>query len=78
MVGHTELTLERERKSRQPWITQDMLEKIAERTQNTNQVEYRRLNNELRRETNRTIEKFISETHELCSASIQTGRYNLM
>lgn len=45
---------------RKPWITQNILKKIEERRKhkNTNSVEYRRLNNELNRDTDRAKEEF--------------------
>lgn len=47
---------------RKPWITQDMLEKWdKQRKQNINTVEYRKLNNELRRETERGKEKLVNK-----------------
>lgn len=45
---------------------------------NTNPVEYRRLNNELRKETDTANEKFINETCDENTMLQQTGRYDRM
>ena len=64
---------------RKPWITEAMIKKMQERRipKSTNIKEYRRLNNQLRRETDRAIEVYIEEICEEIMDLQKKGRYDL-
>ena len=65
---------------KKPWITQEMLEKMRERRKykNRDEVEYRRLNNALRRETDEARKKYIEEMCDEIMELERLGRYDLM
>ena len=69
-----------EKRARKPWITKEMLEKMEERRKckNVNKEEYRRLNNALRRETDRAKEKYMEEMCKEIEELERKGRYDLM
>ena len=65
---------------REPWITEAMIKKMEERriAKTTNIKEYRRLNNQLRRETDRAKEVYMEEICEEIMDLQKKGRYDLM
>ena len=69
---------------KKPWITGKMLEKIEERRKwkniNTEEAKrkYRKLNNELRRETNKAKEECMKQKCEELQKLERRGRYDLM
>ena len=64
---------------RKPWITEAMINKMEERKAKTTQVkEYRRLNSQLRRETDRAKEAHMEEICEEIMDLQKKGRYDLM
>jgi len=73
-VGRTEIA------PRKPWITEAMIKKMEERriAKSTNIKEYRRLNNQLRRETDRTKEVYMEEMCKEIMDLQKKGRYDLM
>lgn len=68
-----------ERSIKKIWITQDLSQQMTERRKhkNINTVEYTRLNNKLRRKTDRVKEKFINETCVEITKLLQTVIYDL-
>ena len=62
------------------WITDEMIKKLEEtRIAKTTKVnEYRRLNNQLRRETDRAKEVYMEEICEEIMDLQKKGRYDLM
>ena len=62
---------------RKPWITEAMIKKMGKRriAETTNAKEYRRLNNQLRRETDRAKEVYMEE---ICEDLQKKGSYGLM
>ena len=69
-IGKTEIA------PRKPWITDAMIKKIEKRriAKTTNIKEYRKLNNQLRRETDRDMEDICEEIMDLQ----KKGRYDVM
>ena len=65
---------------RKPWITEAMIKILEERrtAKTTNFKEYRRLNNEPRRETDRAKEVYMEEICEEIMDLQKKGRYDLM
>ena len=65
---------------RKPWITEAMIKKMEERriAKTTNIKEHRRLNNQLRRETDRVKELYMEEMCEEITDLQKKGRYDLM
>jgi hypothetical protein len=73
-----------EKKARKPWITQEMVSKMDERRKwrSVNNEEgkknYRRLNNELRRATDKTKLEYLESKCDKITEMQRTGRYDLM
>ena len=65
---------------RKPWITEAMIKKMEERriAKTTVVKEYRRLDNQLRRETDRAKEVYMEEICEEIMDLQKKGRYDLM
>ena len=65
---------------RKPWITEAMIKKMEERriAKTTNIKENRRLNNQLRRETDRAKEVYMEEICKEIMDLQKKGRYDLM
>jgi hypothetical protein len=66
--------------ARKPWITEVMIKKMEQRriAKPTNIKEYRRLNKQLRRETDRAKEIYMEEICEEIMDLQKKGRYDLM
>jgi hypothetical protein len=69
-----------EKKAKKPWITTEMMKKMEERRRykNTNIEKYKKLNNELRRETDKAKEKYLEEACEEIMELNRKGRYDIM
>jgi len=73
-----------EKKTRKPWITQEMISKMDERRKwkNTNPKEgrrnYRRLRNKLKTATERAKKEYLGNTCKEIMEFHRTGRYDLM
>jgi hypothetical protein len=73
-----------EKRARNPWITQEMISKMDERRKwkNVNnergRKNYRRLNNELRRATDKAKLEYLESKCDEISELQRTGRYDLM
>ena len=66
--------------SRKPWITEAMIKKMEERriAKTTNIKDYRKLKNQLRRETGRAKEVYMQKLCEEIMDLQKKGRYDLM
>ena len=73
-----------EKRARKPWITQDVISKMDERRKwkNVNTEEgrrnYRRLRNELKRDTEKAKKEYLENTCTEIMEFHRTGRYDLM
>ncbi|XP_026467813.1 uncharacterized protein LOC113371400 [Ctenocephalides felis] len=69
-----------EKVARKPWITQEMIKKMDERRKykNTDPRMYRKMNNELRRETEKAKVKYMDKTCNKIMEHQKHGRYDLM
>ena len=73
-----------EKRTRKPWITQEMISEMDERRKwkNVNTEEgrknYRRLRNELKRATDNAKKEYLENIHNGIMEFQRTGRYDLM
>jgi hypothetical protein len=73
-----------EKRARKPWITQEMISKMDERTEwkNVNTEEctknYRKLRNELKRATDNAKKEYLENIHNEIMEFQRTGHYELM
>ena len=69
-----------EKTAKKPWVTAEMLKKMEERRKykNTNPEKYRKLKNELRRETDKAKEQYLEQACNEIMDLQRKGRYNMM
>ena len=83
-VAKEEIGFEEGRRIKKPWVTKEMLEKMNERrkfkgrSDEEGKKRYRKLNNELRRETEKAREKWLEEECQEIEELERRGRTDLM